>query len=483
MVNAVGGSTVHYAGLSARFHPWNFRSRSETIERYGAGAIPEGSTVADWPFDYTELEPYYDQAERAIGVAGAAGRVGAESLPGGSQFEGPRSRGYPLDPLRRTGWTELMATAAQGLGWHPFPAPAAINSAPYNGNPECTYCGFCASNGCYRNAKGSVDATVIQRAEATGLLRIETGARVVRIEVDAEGLVRGVTFVQDGRERFQPARVVLVGTFTYENTRLLLLSTSKAYPNGLSNNHGQVGQHYMAHITPDVFGLFPGRRLNVYSGLWTQATCVDDWNADNFDHSGLGFIGGALLSAPHELKPIGSAVRSAPPWVPRWGVAVESVADGARTVVRLGQRPDGGSLLRGQPARSRSGGQGSLRPAGRSGHPSGPGERGARLRLPEREARSLASRGRRDARPGRSPSPSKPGTARAEHAWETTPTARSSIAGGSRTRLRTWECSAPRPSRRRAVTIRRSPSRRSHGERRSTSWTTGRRSRPDPASS
>ncbi len=319
MANAVGGSTVHYAALSARFHPWNFRSRTSTIERYGAGAIPEGSTVDDWPLDYEELEPFYDQVERAIGVAGAAGKVGSESLSGGSQFEGPRSRGYPLAPLRRTGWTELMAGAAGGLGWHPFPAPAAINSEPYNGNPECTYCGFCVNNGCYRDAKGSVDATVIRRAEATGLLRVETGARVVRIDVDSEGLARGVTFVQDGRERFQPGRVVLVGTFTYENVRLLLLSASKAYPHGLSNNHGQVGKHYMAHITPDVFGLFPGRRLNVFNGTWTQSTCVDDWNADNFDHTGLGFIGGGLLSAPHEHKPITSAARAVPPWVPRWG--------------------------------------------------------------------------------------------------------------------------------------------------------------------
>jgi gluconate 2-dehydrogenase alpha chain len=309
MVNAVGGSTVHYPGLSIRLQPWNFESRSRVVGRYGAGAIPEGSTLADWPLGYGELEPFYAAVERAIGVAGGPGNA----------FEGSRSREYPLPPLRRTGWTDLTAAAAERLGWHPFPAPAAINSEPHGGNPECTYCGFCSSNGCYRNAKGSTDLTVIPRAEATGLLRVETSARVTRIDTDSEGRVSGVGYVQEGRTSFQPARAVLLGAFTYENTRLLLLSMSKAYPNGLANNHGQVGKHFMAHVTPVAFGLFPGRKLNLFSGPWAQATCVDDWNADNFDHSQAGFVGGAMLTAAHELKPIAAASAPLPPGVPSFG--------------------------------------------------------------------------------------------------------------------------------------------------------------------
>ncbi len=310
MVNAVGGSTLHYPGLSARFHPWNFEARSATVARYGSGAIPAGSTLADWPVGYDELEPFYEAVEGAIGVAGEGGA---------SAFEGARRRGYPLPPLRRTGWTELTDRAARALGWHPFPAPAAINSEPYNGNPGCTYCGFCSGNGCYRDAKGSTDATVIRKAEATGLLRVETGARVTRIESGHDGLVTGATYVQDGQERFCPARAVLLATFTYENTRLLLLSPSPAHPRGLANGSDQVGRHYMAHVTPLAFGRFPGRRLNLFNGLWAQATCVDDWNADNFDHAGLGFIGGGLLAASHELKPIAFAGFPLPPGVPRFG--------------------------------------------------------------------------------------------------------------------------------------------------------------------
>ena len=96
MVNAIGGTTVHYPGLSIRFQPWNFRSRSAVIERYGTSAIPEGSTLADWPLDYEELEPFYDTVERAIGVAGTAARVGAAIDPEGNAFEGVRARAYPM---------------------------------------------------------------------------------------------------------------------------------------------------------------------------------------------------------------------------------------------------------------------------------------------------------------------------------------------------------------------------------------------------
>ena len=120
-------------------------ARSLTIERYGAGAIPSGSTLVDWPVGYDHLEPYYDVVEKAIGVGGT---------DGANPFEGSRFSPYPMPPLRRSGWNRLMHDSAQSLGWHPYAAPTALNSEPYNGNPECTYCGFCASNGCYRNAKG-----------------------------------------------------------------------------------------------------------------------------------------------------------------------------------------------------------------------------------------------------------------------------------------------------------------------------------------
>lgn len=321
MVNAVGGSTIHYDCASFRFLPWHFAARSQTVARYGEGVIPPGSTLADWPLDYEELEPYYDEVEHAIGVSGKAGNLRGEPDSAGNVFEGARSRDYPMPPVRQSGWMNLLADAARGLGWHPFSVPSAVNSEPYNGNPECTFCGYCQCGGCYRSAKGSLDVTLIPRAEATGHLRIETGARATEIEVGPEGLARGVRCVQAGRERFESGRVVLLGGFVFENTRLLLLSRSTAFPAGLSNNHGQVGKHFMVHLIPFAHAVFPGRRLNRFNGSGAQIICLDDWNADNFDHADLGFIGGSLLASKQEVKPVSATTDLPPPGVPRWGSA------------------------------------------------------------------------------------------------------------------------------------------------------------------
>jgi gluconate 2-dehydrogenase alpha chain len=319
MMNGVGGASVHYEALSARLCPWNFEVRTAVERRYGPGAIPAGSTVADWPFGYDELEPFYGRAEHLLGVAGlAAGQSGPDGLTG-DPFEGRRAGPYPMPPMRPHGWGRAASAAARRLGWHPFPAPAAINSVPHDGRPACTYCGFCTGHGCYIGAKNSADVTFVRRAERTGRLRIETMARALRIETDGRGLASGVTYLQAGRAFFQPARVVLVGTFVFENVRLLLTSASRAFPAGLANNSGQVGKHFIAHLTPQVWGWFPGWDLNLLNGQWEQGASCNDLNADNFDHAGLGFISGGMISAYPEAKPISLASGGVPPWIRQWG--------------------------------------------------------------------------------------------------------------------------------------------------------------------
>jgi gluconate 2-dehydrogenase alpha chain len=281
-----------------------------TIERYGEGAIPAGSTLADWPLSYDDLEPHYAAVERSIGVSGAR-----------NAFEGPRSGPFPMPALRPTGWSQLTADAASRLGWHPFPAPAALNSEPYDGRPACTFCGFCMHNVCHSDAKGATHLNVISRAEATGRLRVETGARALEIAVDGAGLARGVHYLDaGGAERFAQAKAVLLATFTFENVRLLLLSRSPAFPDGLANNHGQVGRHFLVHVCPFVYGRFD-RRLNLFNGVGSQVTCLDDFNADNFDHDGLGFLSGGMLTAFAECTPVAFAKNVCPPGVPRWGAA------------------------------------------------------------------------------------------------------------------------------------------------------------------
>jgi gluconate 2-dehydrogenase alpha chain len=321
MMNAVGGTSIHYGMQSWRLSPWNFKGRSETIRRYGAGAIPAGSTLVDWPVDYEELEPYYDRVEFEIGVSGKAGNLNGTLVSGGNPFEGPRRREFPMPPLRRSGWTELMAAAARRLGWHPFPGPAAIASERYDGRPGCSYCGFCTTNGCHQDSKGSTFLNAIPAAEKTGNLTVIPNARVTEIAVDADGRASGVAYLRGGTSFFQPAKVVLLAGYTYENVRLLLLSRSAAYPAGLANNHSQVGRHFMAHglRSASVTGLFPGRRLNRFSGTVGQWTAVDEWADDNFDHGDLDFIGGGNLWVYSDQRPIAAASMPTFGRAPRWG--------------------------------------------------------------------------------------------------------------------------------------------------------------------
>ena len=328
MVNGVGGGTIHYAGQHFRLTPWHLRLRTEAERRYGAGALPAGCAATDWPLSYEELEPYYELVEREIGVAGKAGNVGGALHEGGNVLEAPRRSEFPLPPLRRSGWNDLVAGAARRSGMHPFPSPAAIDPG------RCTYCGFCNFNGCHADAKGSTFLNVVPAAERKGV-RIVTGARALEIACGPDGRATGVVYLRDGRRHLQPARAVFLSAHALENTRLLLLSRSAAHPDGAGNDHGQVGRSAMTHLYVGVDGLFPGRDLARFNGSYAQATSFDDLNGDNFDHTGLGFVGGGCVSGPQEQKPIATALTT-PPSVPHWGGAwADWLSRNGRSIGRL----------------------------------------------------------------------------------------------------------------------------------------------------
>jgi len=319
MMNAVGGTSIHWDGNSWRFTPWDFKVRTETVRRYGANAIPKGSTVEDWPLTYEELEPYFDTIEYEVGVSGKAGNLQGKIDHSGNIFEGPRRREYPMPPLRGSEFIDMMMGAARKVGMHPHRGPAAINSRPYGGRSACVYHGFCDTGGCHVAAKNSTMVTTIPAAVKTGNLTIYELSQATRILTDNNGKVTGVQYIRDGKEYFQPAKVVLLGSYTYENVRLLLLSKSKAFPNGLSNNHGQVGKHYIGHwASREAVALFPND-LNIWYGALAQNVIVNDWADDNFDHAGLGFIGGASLTVNHEVHPIAGAAAPTFGKVPQWG--------------------------------------------------------------------------------------------------------------------------------------------------------------------
>jgi len=310
MMNAVGGTSMHYWAQSWRLNPWDFNVVTETRNRYGVDRIPSGSTVEDWPFGYDELEPYYEKIEYTVGVSGQAGNLQGKKISGGNIFEGERRRDYPMKPLRSSPFTKLMDTAARGLNWDPFQGPAAITTELFDGRPPCQYHGFCNKGGCHVQAKSSTAVTVVPKAIDTGNLEVVTFARVTEIVVDDSGRVSGVNYLKGSEIFFQPADVVLLASYAYENVRLLQLSKSPAFPNGLANNSGQVGRHYFSHHQgAPVTALFE-RDLHNWYGLPAQGVAIDNWADDNFDHSQLDFIGGANLWVHTDRRPISAAKMS-----------------------------------------------------------------------------------------------------------------------------------------------------------------------------
>ena len=324
--NQAGGGTVHYGAVSWRFHEDDFRVQSQTVERYGPSAIPEDSSLIDWPLSYADLEPYYDRAEYEIGVSGKAGNLQGRKIDGGNVFEAPRRREYPLPPLLVDQSGANMEEAARKLGYHPFSTPRAILSQAYNGRPACSYCGFCQAFGCHIGAKSSILVTKLPEADATGNFKLITGAMCYRVNSDNSGRVTGVAYYgPDRSDNTIEAEIVILAPFIYDNVRLLLLSKTEKFPNGLANSSGHVGKHLMAHIGARAFAAFDDRHVNIFMGPSAQKHTLDDFNADNFDHSGLGFIRGAQISSgPAALEggPIGTAMAmNPPPGVPRWGAA------------------------------------------------------------------------------------------------------------------------------------------------------------------
>jgi len=307
-----GGGSVHWGGLSWRFRQADFRMRSAIIERFGQDALPEDTTLVDWPISYEDLEPYYDCVEWEQGVSGQAGNVNGEILEGGNPFESPRKRGYPMPPLRRGAADARFVEAGKRLGYHPFPQPAAIASVDLNGRSACVYCGFCHGFPCHVNAKTSTQVTSIPTALATGNLEIRPFTRVFQVNRDStRRRVVGVSYFDaDGRVRELEADVVVLAAYSLENTRLLLVS-------GINEN-GQVGQHFMTHNFGWFNGILP-EWTNPFMGPLTAASTIDDVTSELIPDNEEGVLWGSpIISFPGDIQPI-EAVHNMSPTAPRWG--------------------------------------------------------------------------------------------------------------------------------------------------------------------
>jgi choline dehydrogenase-like flavoprotein len=294
----IGGGTVTYGASSWRHLPWEFDEAS----RFGTIA---GTGVADWPLSYEELEPYYTKAEWEIGISG---------LRVDTPFMAPMSKPYPVPPLPLKSSGALFKVAAGKLGLTVVPNVAAIITEPYMGRAACINCGMCSGYGCQVKARSSSAVSLLPVAEQTNRCEIRANSYVREISVDNSGKVTGAVYFDAQRnEVFQKAKVVVLSANGTETPRLLLLSSSKRFPNGLANSNGVVGKYLMTGNGGGATGLFE-HPLNEYKGCVTGAAIVDYVPNDT---KGRGFYGGGRMTARGFTTPIEfglGGVHNAPSW-------------------------------------------------------------------------------------------------------------------------------------------------------------------------
>jgi choline dehydrogenase-like flavoprotein len=298
-----GGGTRVYGAQAWPFCSEDFRMATT----YG---VPEGSSLADWPISYEDLEPDYDRAEWELGVSGD---------PAGNRYAGTRRRGYPMPPLPANATQAMLSRGAAALGLSTSPVPLLINSVPYNGRGVCLNCGACVGFGCPGEFKTDTRNTVIPRAVATGRCDVLVNAQAEGIVTRDDGTVAGVALVTCAGETIRRREVyadqVLLGAGAIETARLLLNSKSAREPNGIGNNHDQVGRNLQGHVYAGVVAIFdeivqdcagPGPRI---------AT-------NDYRHHNEGIVGGAMIANDFVPTPLFVwSLLSSLGAIPSWGAS------------------------------------------------------------------------------------------------------------------------------------------------------------------
>ncbi len=226
----VGGSMVHYAGYTPRFHPSDFET--ETLDGVGK----------DWPITYWDLLRHYERVELELPVAG-------QDWPWG------HPHAYPHSPHPLSGGAERAWRGAHDCGIEMRVGPVGIVNGTFGNRPHCIYRGFCLQ-ACKVNAKASPLVTHVPDAIEHGA-EIRAGCMVTGIELDDAGRATGARYVREGRERFQRAAAVAVAGYSIETPRLLLNSANARFPHGLGNGNDLVGRYAMVQGATQAGARFP----------------------------------------------------------------------------------------------------------------------------------------------------------------------------------------------------------------------------------
>jgi choline dehydrogenase-like flavoprotein len=294
LINAVGGSTIHYAAHWPRFKPVDFRKGTE----HGiAGNI-------DWPISYEDLAPYYDINDAEVGISGVPGDPAYPPRP-----NAPRQR--PVAP----GKLGLkFASGLDKLGWHWWPSDNGIITEGRDGRLPCNGCGNCLS-GCPRGSLAGMNVTLLPKALANGL-DLRTNARVSKI-VTAGGRATGAEYIDrlTGATHFVSAQIVVVAASGIGTPRLLLMSDQKGHPDGLANGNGLVGTHLMHHSFAFVDCWFDDPIEGYKGAFGAPLACQEFYHTD----TSRGFVNGLMMQVGRSFGSAYTAMGTHTGAVAPWG--------------------------------------------------------------------------------------------------------------------------------------------------------------------
>ncbi len=246
--NVVGGSSNFMSGFFYRLKPEDFRLLSEF------GPI-KGANIADWPISYEDLEPYYTKAETEIGISGQVEQHKYQEPRSTKKFPYPATTEHPI--------VKHIDKACKQLGFTSLKTPRAILSQADMGRNGCEYSGYCGSYGCSSGAKGSSRAALLNRAIKTGNCKIIANAKVYKLESNNKGNIVAVKYFDENNiKKTISAKIYVVACQAIETSRLLLASTGPKHPNGLGNNHDQLGKNLLFSAGGSGTGEFTYNKLD-----------------------------------------------------------------------------------------------------------------------------------------------------------------------------------------------------------------------------
>ncbi|MEO5620205.1 MAG: GMC family oxidoreductase [Cypionkella sp.] len=323
--DGVGGAGIHWNGQTWRPMEVELRLKSYVEETFGAATIPDGMTIQDWGVSYGEMEPFFDRFEYMAGIAGKAGNIKGEVQPGGNPFEAPRSRDYPMPPMKQGVDAQMFQKTATALGLHPFPRPAANATQAYTNEygmqlGPCNYCGFCERYGCANYSKSSPQTCILDALKRMPNFSYKVNSEVLKIELAEDGkTATGVTYFDEAaqEEVFQPADLVILAAYSLHNVHLMLLSGIGETWDPLQQT-GSTGKNYSYQMTGGTSLFYKDVAFNPFAAAGSSGISIDDYAISQIDFAKEGFIGGSYITAGISN---GQPIRgiALPKGTPSWG--------------------------------------------------------------------------------------------------------------------------------------------------------------------